>query len=260
MNAHNSLPLNMLSPISNLKHVGLVVGGCNTIGYLLTAAFETHKLTDLVGTGSFVVATASLAHRNGVFSSVKSLASSRQIVVNVAIMIWGSRLASYLFTRVLKLGEDKRLNKFYRQPGEPYFDSKRSNYPIKLSTFWIIQSLWGFLLLLPVTFLNSAPASTTALNLFTRHPSPLMRVLTWLPVATLYGGLLLEAVADYQKSRFRDDKRNDGHWCDVGLYSLSRHPNYFAELVACTSAVCPPCPCPSLRWAWFRPCSARSSF
>eukprot|EP01034_Spumella_vulgaris_P031055 gene31055-38384_t len=58
-----------------------------------------------------------------------------------------------------------------------------------------------------------------------------MRVLTWLPVASLYGGLLLEAVADYQKSRYRDDKRNDGHWCDVGLFSLSRHPNYFAELL-----------------------------
>jgi steroid 5-alpha reductase family enzyme len=58
-----------------------------------------------------------------------------------------------------------------------------------------------------------------------------MRVLSWLPVVGLYGGLLLEAVADHQKSRYRDDKRNDGHWCDVGLFSLSRHPNYFAELL-----------------------------
>jgi hypothetical protein len=35
---------------SNLKHVAGVIGGCNLVGYLFSAAVETHKITDLVST------------------------------------------------------------------------------------------------------------------------------------------------------------------------------------------------------------------
>lgn len=44
-------------------------------------------------------------------------------------------------------------------------------------------------------------------------------------------GLICESVADQQKFEFRNDKRNDGHWCDTGLWAWSRHPNYFGELL-----------------------------
>jgi steroid 5-alpha reductase family enzyme len=46
-----------------------------------------------------------------------------------------------------------------------------------------------------------------------------------LPVLGVFAGVLLESVADYQKNSYRNNKRNDGHWCDVGLWKLSRYPN-----------------------------------
>ena len=138
-----------VSIASNLKHVGCVVGGCNVFGYLATAVFETHKLTDLVGTGAFVAAASSLSFRNNLFKFNAS--NLRLKLVNFGIMLWGARLSTYLFTRVLKLGEDKRLEKFFRKPGEPYFDKTGSNYPVRLSIFWSLQAMWGFLLLLPGT-------------------------------------------------------------------------------------------------------------
>jgi steroid 5-alpha reductase family enzyme len=46
-----------------------------------------------------------------------------------------------------------------------------------------------------------------------------------LPVLGVFAGVLLESVADYQKNSYRNDKRNDGHWCDAGLWKLSRYPN-----------------------------------
>ena len=43
------------------------------------------------------------------------------------------------------------------------------------------------------------------------------------------GGIVFEAVADAQLTRFRADPANRGQVMDRGLWALSRHPNYFGE-------------------------------
>lgn len=44
-------------------------------------------------------------------------------------------------------------------------------------------------------------------------------------------GFLIEAVADGQKLRFRNDPKNKGKFIDVGLWSRARFPNYFGEML-----------------------------
>jgi len=44
-------------------------------------------------------------------------------------------------------------------------------------------------------------------------------------------GIGLEATADAQKSRFRADPANKGHFIHSGIWSWSRHPNYFGEIL-----------------------------
>jgi steroid 5-alpha reductase family enzyme len=39
-------------------------------------------------------------------------------------------------------------------------------------------------------------------------------------------GLLLETVADYQKGEFKRKNGDKNKWCNVGLWSKFRHPNY----------------------------------
>jgi steroid 5-alpha reductase family enzyme len=225
---------------SNLKHVAAVVGGCNLAGFAATAAFETHVLTDLVGTGSFVAAAASLSQRNNLFASstFASFPKMRLLLLNCMVIAWGTRLASYLFSRVLKLGEDKRFTDFFKKPGEKYFDPKRSFYPVKLAGFWVIQTMWGFLTLLPITLINSAPltgmnthsisnALTSALQLGGKTST--LKVLKYgffgIPLFTGLLGLTMEALADKQKNDYRNNEANDGHWCDVGLWKYARYPN-----------------------------------
>lgn len=157
---------------ANIGRVGLTVGGCNAVGFAMTALLETHKLTDLVGAGSFVAATLTMSYQNQLIKgSIFNMQSPKLVLVNLGVILWGTRLATYLFSRVLQVGEDKRLNKFFRKPGEPYFDKNGSFYPVKLASFWTIQAAWGFLCLLPVTLLNAIP--TTLSN---GQPNPVLAI------------------------------------------------------------------------------------
>jgi steroid 5-alpha reductase family enzyme len=43
-------------------------------------------------------------------------------------------------------------------------------------------------------------------------------------------GLVLETVADYQKSTFKALTGNRNQWCNVGLFKYSTFPNYLGEI------------------------------
>ena len=44
-------------------------------------------------------------------------------------------------------------------------------------------------------------------------------------------GFAFEVIADTQKSRFNANLENKGKFIQTGLWSRSRHPNYFGEIV-----------------------------
>lgn len=59
---------------------------------------------------------------------------------------------------------------------------------------------------------------------------PLFSV-NYLGIALLLSGLLIETVADWQRYEFLRLKKNKGKIMTRGLWSLSRHPNYFGEII-----------------------------
>jgi len=44
-------------------------------------------------------------------------------------------------------------------------------------------------------------------------------------------GFYFEVVSDSQKMKFKMDESNNGKFISSGLWSLSRHPNYFGEIM-----------------------------
>lgn len=83
--------------------------------------------------------------------------------------------------------------------------------------------MWVYTVSLPVIFVNSP-----------RKAEPLTdATMTRLDMAgtiVFVIGFLCEAMADAQKYSYRQNTSNARHWCDVGLWKYSRHPNYFGEI------------------------------
>ena len=137
----------------------------------------------------------------------------RQVVLSAAVTIWATRLGSFLFSRITADdGQDSR------------FDNIRGSPPKFLGAFFA-QATWVSLCLLPVLALNSIPATTLA-------SLPFFTITDIIGVLLYVGGITFEATADRQKSQWLKEKKEKKHSEDFltrGLWSKSRHPNYFGE-------------------------------
>ncbi|MBN9076138.1 MAG: hypothetical protein BGN87_11935 [Rhizobiales bacterium 65-79] len=134
--------------------------------------------------------------------------SPRQMLVAALALAWSLRLGIHIAIRTAHGGDDPR----YRQLREEW------GRAFKPRLFWFlqIQALAALVLALSIAIAahNAAPAP---------------RLSDWLGSAVLIVAVIGEAIADRQLSTFRSDPGNKGKVCDVGLWGMSRHPNYFFE-------------------------------
>lgn len=178
------------------------------------------RAPDLAGGSNFVVLallTLSLSgHHN-----------ARQVVATLFLIAWAVRLAGFLLFRILKTGKDDR------------FDDKRDKFWPFLG-FWVLQMVWVWTVSLPVTVLNS-PAVT-------RYRQPGFGTGCDVAGVVLFTlGFVMESVSDVHKYRFRV-AHDRSQVCDRAFFRLSRHPNYFGEILVqfCALLINHPAPCISL--------------
>jgi len=160
---------------------------------------QTEKFFDLMGSITYILVVVTAV----IFSPD---IDARSLLLSGIITIWAVRLGSFLFSRIRAEGEDRR------------FRQIKSSFARFLLT-WTLQGLW-------ITFsLAGALAAITSTNRVALEGFALTGFLVWLL------GFGIEVVADRQKSRFRADPENKGRFITTGLWSWSRHPNYFGEIV-----------------------------
>jgi steroid 5-alpha reductase family enzyme len=80
----------------------------------------------------------------------------------------------------------------------------------------MLQGLFMLIIAAPVYFVNTAPAVRISLS-------------DYLGFAIFIAGFIFEAVGDYQLKLFKKDPANKGKLMTMGLWSITRHPNYFGE-------------------------------
>ena len=93
---------------------------------------------------------------------------------------------------------------------------------------------WGSAFRIPAADVPHDPGAggrhpTGAVLLAARNPAPSLRIWDWLGAAVLLTAIVGEGMADSQLETFKRYPPNRGKICDVGLWSWSRHPNYFFE-------------------------------
>ena len=182
--------------------VGLDVA-MQVAGWAVSSALKTEKFFDMVGSATFLTLSA-VCFRSG--NPVAS-ASTR---VPAMIGLWAARLGVFLVHRVHKFGGDSRFDQVKTKPGA-------------FLTYWLLQSVWVAVTCLPMLLLDPTAPSSPGAGVDSKA------VLAGAAVFAI--GLLTEVTADMQKSAFKSDPANRGKFISSGLWALSRHPNYFGEIL-----------------------------
>lgn len=193
---------------------GATIGGLPLFALAVAAAFaiqviafipamllQTERFFDLTGSLTFFVISAALV-------LLAPMPDARSWILAAMVMLWAARLGSFLALRVHKAGSDGR------------FDQIKGS-PLRFLQVWVIQGAWVSL---------TAAAAWIAISAGSASRAPI----GWLTVVGIVVwvlGMVIEIVADAQKSAFRADPRNRDEFIRTGLWSRSRHPNYFGEIV-----------------------------
>lgn len=135
--------------------------------------------------------------------------STRQILLAVMVGSWGLRLGGYLAKRNIGHGEDWRYKAMRKKKGARFG-------LISLVTVFGLQGVLMWVVSLPVMFGNSDATPGVG-------PLAVIGVMVWAV------GLSFEAVGDWQLVQFKKDPNNAGKVMQTGLWSLTRHPNYFGD-------------------------------
>jgi steroid 5-alpha reductase family enzyme len=136
---------------------------------------------------------------------------AHRVLAAALASIWGFRLAGYLYVnRIRGKDEDGRYQSLRAKWGR----NANRNF------FWFfqLQAMFVVFFSLPFTFIALDPDSTIS-------------ALAWTGVAVWAVGNVGAIVADRQLALWRADPANSGKTARTGLWSWSRHPNYFFEWV-----------------------------
>ncbi len=173
--------------------------GIQWLAFIPARIFQTERFYDLTGSITYIAVTLAAI-------SAATAPSGAQWLIAIMILLWAGRLGSFLFRRIHAAGGDQR------------FDHIKVSSS-RFFTAWTLQGAW--------VVMTSCAALTAILSVEQATVGAIFVIGAVMWVA----GFTIEVIADQQKSRFRADPANAGRFINVGLWSRSRHPNYFGEIL-----------------------------
>ena len=171
------------------------------LGWLLSLRLGNVSIVDSMWSLFFLLIAVS-------FAWMQASVEARGTLILILVAIWALRLSGYITWRNWGHEEDSRYQEI-RARNEPNFAFK---------SLYLIFGFQGLLALVISLPLLVAIQSSTPLG--------------WLDYAGILlwtVGMIFEAGGDWQLARFKANPDNRGKVLDSGLWSLTRHPNYFGD-------------------------------
>ena len=188
-----------VSDISLVYYLWAWIFAIQIIVFIPSFIFRTEHYYDLTGGITYISTVVMALILKNSYQGIDLIS----LLLGSMVIIWATRLSSFLFLRVKKSGEDVRF--------------KKIKHPFSwfLMTF-MLQGMWVFMCIFPALIVISS--FNSEINNYA-----IVGSIVWL------FGFLFEIIADNQKSNF--NKFNKGEFISNGLWSITRHPNYFGEFI-----------------------------
>lgn len=170
----------------------------NWLAFIPSSVAQTEKFYDAVGSLTYLTVI-------GLALILTPESSTRATLAAVMVAVWAVRLGTFLFIRINQDGHDNR------------FDEIKIN-PSRFFIAWTIQGLWVLV------------TAACALVIITDGNNQAIGIVGILGILIWLAGFVVEIIADAQKRKFRANPDNKGKFINTGLWSWSRHPNYFGEI------------------------------
>ena len=189
-------------PLPVFALCGALAFAVNWLAFIPAALARTEHFYDLTGGITYITVTA-------VAVALAGELDLRATLVAAMVMVWALRLSTFLFLRISRAGKDSR------------FDQIKQS-PLRFLMAWTLQGLWVLL------------TAAAALAMITGGERVPLGAIGIVGILVWAAGMLIEIIADRQKSRFKADPANEGRFISTGLWAWSRHPNYFGEILLWT--------------------------
>ena len=189
----------LLTGLPLVKNLILLIFSIQWISFIPAYIFQTEKFFDLTGSITYLTTVLAALY-------ITDSGKISDYVIVSCVVIWAIRLGSFLCMRIHKAGEDRR------------FREIKTNFTRFFMT-WTLQGMWVSMCLLCVLTALSSYNGIILNNVF------------YIGLLVFVSGFIIEIIADHQKTVFRKDVGNKDKFISTGLWSYSRHPNYFGEIL-----------------------------
>jgi steroid 5-alpha reductase family enzyme len=185
--------------ISVFAFCGMLAFAINWLVFIPANASKSERYYDLTGSLTYVsiiTAAVLLTPEIGV----------RAQIAAIMVAVWAIRLGTFLFIRISKDGHDDRFDEIKVAPLRFFFT-------------WTLQAVWAIF------------TAACALAIITGGNDKPIGLIGSIGIIMWLFGFIIEVIADGQKRAFKRNPKNQGRFINVGLWSWSRHPNYFGEIL-----------------------------
>jgi steroid 5-alpha reductase family enzyme len=200
------IPFGISLAIGNeqVQNIVLLVYIIQWVAFIPAYMFQTEKFFDLTGS-----ITYSSVFIYCIYLTTSGDLNWGSLVISILVIVWAGRLGTFLFTRIAKDGEDKRFRTIKPDIAQFFMT-------------WTLQGMWVSL------------CSLCAITGIASETGIIVNNIFYIGLAMFIGGFAIEIVADQQKTAFRAIPENRNKYITSGLWSKSRHPNYFGEITLWT--------------------------